>query len=283
MYTLYMYTLKDNKIIINNLNDFNIAHILECGQIFRFEKLDDLHYNVISNKFKAEIIQDNLSATILTGNIQYFIDFFDLDRDYSKIKKSINHTTIMNKAINYGYGIRILNQDLLETIISFIISANNNIKRIQKSLNYISSHLGTLIDDYYAFPTLEQLYSANEEFFINAGTGYRAKYLVETINDLYSGKLDLEKLKSLPTDEARKYLCSFKGIGEKVANCILLFGMHREMVFPVDTWMEKVYYDYFFAGDKNPSQITKFMMDKFKDLSGYAQQYLFYYKRELKD
>lgn len=278
-----MYTLKDNKIIINNLNDFNIAHILECGQIFRYEKLDELHYNVISDKFKAEIIQDNLTATIITNNIEYFVNFFDLDRDYNKIKKSINHTTIMSKAIDYGYGIRILNQNLLETIISFIISANNNIKRIQKSINYICEKLGTLTNGYYTFPTLEQLHSANEEFFVSAGTGYRAKYLVETINDLYTGKFDLEKLKFLPTDEARKYLCSFKGIGEKVANCILLFGMHREMVFPVDTWMEKVYYDYFFAGNKNPSQITRYMMDKFKDLSGYAQQYLFYYKRELKD
>jgi len=278
-----MYKLDENKIIINNLKDFNIAHILECGQVFRYEKINTNHYTVISKGFKAEIKQNEDYAVITSSNIGYFVNYFDLNRDYGVIKDSISTYPIIEQAINHGYGIRILNQDLVETIISFIISANNNIKRIQKSLNYISEHLGEKVEDYYTFPSLDKLYNADEEFFVSAGTGYRAKYLKETISDIYTGKLDLMKLLSLPTDEARKYLCTFKGIGEKVANCILLFGLHREEVFPVDTWMEKVYRDYFYAGDKNPSQITRYMVDKFKDLSGYAQQYLFYYKRELKD
>lgn len=278
-----MYKLEENKIIINNLKDFNIAHILECGQVFRYTKIDNNHYTVISKGFKAEIIQNNDNAVITSSNIGYFINYFDLNRDYGVIKDSINTSPIIEQAINHGFGIRILNQDLVETIISFIISANNNIKRIQKSLNYISEHLGEKVEDYYTFPSLDKLYNADEDFFVSAGTGYRAKYLKETISDIYMGKLDLMKLLSLPTDEARKYLCTFKGIGEKVANCILLFGLHREEVFPVDTWMEKVYRDYFYAGDKNPAQITRYMVDKFGLLSGYAQQYLFYYKRELKD
>lgn len=278
-----MYKLEENKIIINNIKDFNIVHILECGQVFRYNKLDTNHYQVISKGFKAEIIQYEDHAIITSTNIGYFVNYFDLNRDYSIIKDSISVYPIMQQAIKHGYGIRILNQDLVETIISFIISANNNIKRIQKSLNYISEHLGEKVEDFYTFPSLDKLYNASEEFFVSAGTGYRAKYLKETIADIYTGKLDLIKLLTLSTEDARKYLCTFKGIGEKVANCILLFGLHREEVYPVDTWMEKVYRDYFYAGDKNPAQITRYMVGKFKNLSGYAQQYLFYYKRELKE
>jgi N-glycosylase/DNA lyase len=133
---------------------------------------------------------------------------------------------------------------------------------------------------YFAFPTLESLSKCDEKFFVEAGAGYRANYLVDTINKLVS--YDIQSLKELPTPQARKTLCEFKGIGGKVADCILLFALSRKDVYPVDTWMEKVYYDSYYAGDKNAEEIRAYMTNFFGELSGYAQQYLFYYKRELK-
>lgn len=270
-----IYKIQDNKIYITNSSDFNIKHICECGQMFRYY-VEGEKYTIISSFERAVISPLNGGYEIECSNVDYFISYFDLDTDYSAIKKSLCGE-IMTKAVNYGYGIRILKQDLFEMIISFILSANNNIKRIQKSLEYICINCGEKRDGYYAFPTLEKLSECNEEFFKKAGAGYRASYLVSTIKTLLT--YPLQNLPTLSTSEARKELMSFKGIGRKVADCILLFGLARQDVFPVDTWIEKVYKDYFYEGEKTREDISKFLTDKFGVLSGYAQQYIFYYRR----
>ena len=274
-----MYTIKDDKIIITDLTQFHPMHILECGQIFRYTKSQD-DYIVYSKDQKAKIIRQNNNYIIECTDLDYFIKFFDLDTDYSIIKSTLTQNPLMEKAIEFGYGIRILNNNLLEMIISFIISANNNIPRIQKSIEYICNNLGDKKGDYYTFPNIESLHKADEEFFKKAGTGYRAKYLVDTIDKIYSNTFDLNFLANLDTNEARKYLLQLLGIGEKVADCILLFGLHRMDVFPVDTWIHKIYNESISKTPlNNRKHITRELVSKFQDLSGYAQQYLFYYRR----
>lgn len=274
-----MYTIKDDKIFINDADDFIPMHILECGQIFRYKKVGS-GYIVFSKDHKAVIRKINAGYEVISDDARYFVDFFDLSTDYSLIKSTLSKEEILQKAIQYGKGIRILKNDLLETIISFIISANNNIPRIQKSIEYIASRLGEKINDYYAFPTIDRLASADIDFFKKAGTGYRAKYLVDTIAKIKNGDFDLNKLESLDTKNAKKYLLSLKGVGEKVADCILLFGIHRLDVFPVDTWINKIYNESFTSTPlTNRKQISQNLVNKYGDFSGYAQQYLFYYRR----
>ena len=274
-----MYTIKDDKILIKNEEDFVPMHILECGQIFRYKKTDN-GYTVFSKNHKAVIQKIETGYEITTDDIAYFIEFFDFDTDYSIIKTALSKDTVLHQAINYGKGIRILKNDLFEIIISFIISANNNIPRIQKSIEFIAENLGEKIDDYYAFPTLDRLASADLDFFKKAGTGYRAEYLVDTIAKIKNCEFDIALLKTLNTNDARRYLLTLKGVGEKVADCILLFGMHRLDVFPVDTWINKIYNESFTENPlANRKQISQNLVNRYGDLSGYAQQYLFYYRR----
>lgn len=274
-----MYKVEDNKIIITSLEDFDIQHILECGQVFRFTKINDGHYIVFSKDKKAEITTYDNYAIIESNDADYFVNYFDLNTDYGEIKNRLNSYNILKTPIIYGHGIRILKQDFFEMIISFVISANNNIKRIQGIIERICEFCGTKIGDYYAFPTLKQLLGVSIDDFKRFGAGYRAEYLYTICKQLQD--YDLNKIINMPSDEARCELCKFMGIGPKVADCILLFGLNRQDVFPVDTWIMKVYKDTFGGTLNNREKIAKYLVNYFgNDISGYAQQYLFYNKRE---
>lgn len=271
------YIVKQDKIIVYSKEEFCPEHILECGQIFSYEKINN-NYVVYSADKMAKVIEKDDCYEIVTNNIKYFVNFFDLDADYSNIKKElINNHSFMQNVVDYGYGIRILKQDLFETIISFIVSANNNIKRIKKILFNIREKFGDKKDGYYAFPTAKQLLKATEDDFKSMGAGYRAKYLAEATKQL--SQMDLNALKNLSTDELNKVLLSLMGVGQKVADCIMLFGFSKQDVFPVDTWIEKVYCTYF-KEEHNRLKIRKELVNTFGNLSGYAQQYLFYSQRE---
>ncbi len=274
-----MYKVENGKIIITNKLDFDITHILECGQVFRFKKLAEGHYIVYSLDKKAEIITYDSHVEILCNDTEYFVNYFDLNTDYSQIKKDLSKFELLKEPIKYGYGIRILKQDLFEMIISFIISANNNIKRIQGIIEKICSYCGKNMGDYYAFPTLDELLSCTEENFKSFGAGYRASYLYKVCRQLQEFSLD--EIEKSDSDSARKLLCTLMGIGPKVADCILLFGLNRQDVFPVDTWIMKVYKDMFGGNLTNREKIAKYLVNYFgESMSGYAQQYLFYNKRE---
>ncbi len=184
---------------------------------------------------------------------------------------------VNDDSVKFGSGIRILNQDPFEMIISFIISANNNIKRIQSIIEKLSTSYGKKMNGYHAFPTLDELLNASLEELKSIGLGYRAKYIYDTVRLLktedYSSWVDLDET------ALQSRLLKLKGVGEKVADCIMLFGYHKMKVFPVDTWIEKVYYDLNLGEAKDRGVMRKKLIDKFSHLSGYAQQYLFYYKR----
>lgn len=271
------YKICDNKIIIADESQFCPQHIFECGQVFSYIKHNEDHYTVLSKDKIATLYKQDDCWVIESHSPEYFENYFDLTRDYTKIKNQLQDSSFLTNAIDYGYGIRILKQDLLETLVSFVISANNNIKRIQKSLFYIREKLGERLGEYYAFPTLEKLKSVSVDFFVGAGTGYRASQLVKLFNQLDENIL-AEKA-YLSTQDLRNWLISLSGVGGKVADCILLFGYARTDVFPVDTWIEQMYNE-FFEKENNRVKIRDNLVAKYGGMSGFAQQYLFYYKRE---
>lgn len=274
-----IYSIENNKIIINDLQDFNINHILDCGQIFRYEIVENEAKVYSLDKFaKIKTYADRVE--IQTTDIDYFVNFFDLKTDYSKIKNELKKDEFLTNAIKYGYGIRILKNDLFEMIVSFIISANNNIKRIKNSIQFLCEHFGENKGEYFAFPTLASLKTATVLDFKHAGLGYRAEQLFETIQSLTDEQI--LSLKNMKESEQFKFLISLKGVGEKVANCIMLFGLGNTNSFPVDTWINKVYNHLTNSNETNRKLITEKLTNRYKNLSGYAQQYFFYYFRENK-
>ena len=288
-------TMKEQKYIIENQNSFELKDIFECGQCFRWNEQEDGSYiGIIKNGvIKVEIEDKSIAFTgMCDGNIQGIVEeYFDLNRDYEKIKNQLkNIDEYLKTSIEYGNGIRILNQDLWETIISFIISANNNIPRIKGIIERISQKYGNEIDwngkTYYTFPTPNQLKDVTVQDFRKLGLGFRDIRLYETTQMILNKEVDLEKLRKNPnTQEVRNELLKLSGVGPKVADCILLFSdLKRFDVFPIDVWVRRVMNDlYIKEEDENKvskTKIEKLAEEKFGDLKGLAQQYLFYWRRE---
>ena len=264
------------------IENFSARDTFECGQCFRWNRQDDDSYiGVIGDKVLR--VTDN---TDLSDNAEYF----DLERDYSKIQSSIAIDKTMEKAIEFGKGIRILNQDLWETIISFIISANNNIPRIKGIIERLSKAYGKEIEyedkKYYTFPRPEELKDVSVEDFRKLGLGFRDIRLYETTHIILDGKIDLEELHKIEDfEEVRNRLLELSGVGPKVADCILLFStLKRFEAFPIDVWVRRVMNEiYFKLPDEKKltnREIMEFANDKFGKYKGLAQQYLFYYIRE---
>jgi len=275
LYHIYMkYQVERDKIVIEKNKDFDAESILTCGQMFRYFKTEK-GFEVITGKNLAEIYEKGDKVIIKTTSPKRFVEFFDLDTDYSVFKRKLSKEPFMKDAISFGEGIRIAKGEPEEIIFQFIISQNNNIKRIQKIVEKMSEIGEKINDKYNAFPTAKTLSKMPKEYFESLGAGYRAEYLYNASQIL--AKADMSEIAKLPTKELESWLLKIKGIGPKVASCILLFGFNRTECFPVDTWMEKVYRKYFYAGEMTRPQISAFMQDKFETMSGIAQQYLFNY------
>lgn len=274
---MYYELTENSEIKIFDTSQFDAKHIFDCGQVFRYRNEGDCH--TVYSKDKICLLQKSDGCVIIkTDDTEYFIDYFDLKRDYSPIKKALSGYDGMKDALEFGSGIRILNQDAFETVISFIVSANNNIPRIKGILERICQGLGDKKDGYYAFPTPEQMASADEKFFSSIGAGYRARYLAETAKAL-CGDFRLNALRSENTAALRKKLTTLLGVGGKVADCIMLFAYHRTDLFPMDTWSKKIYSALGFPPEKIPDKMSAALVEKFGVLAGYAQQYLYYYYR----
>jgi len=268
-------------IVISNPEYFDVKQTLLCGQVFSYEKLSDTEFVVISKDKIAnvKIICETKNIVIQSKDIDYFYNYFDLNTNYEKIANDIKKISPQFKDyINFGKGIRILKQDEFQTIISFLISQNNNIKRIKSILFKISQKYGCKIEgsNYYAFPTLNQLTKATEQDFKTLGAGYRSSYLVKSLKMLNTKEYDIDYLKTLQTPQLKQKLMGLNGVGPKVADCILFFGFARTDVFPVDTWIKKSY-SLFESNTLPESEIAKYFVNKFGMLSGYAQQYLYNY------
>ena len=272
-----IYKVENNIIKVFDKTQFNPKHILECGQIFRFGRDENNNYFVISIDKKATIIEQNDCYEIISDNPDYFIELFDLNTDYNLIKQTLKNNKILSPMIDYGYGIRILKSDPFEMIFSFVISQNNNIKRIQQIIEKLCN-IGEIKNGFHAFPSIQILNEMPLSFYESLGAGYRARFLKDLSSSLKA--IDFTSLQNLSTDELYNYLIPLNGIGPKVASCILLFGFHRTEKFPVDTWIEQVYYNHFSTQKKTRPEIQKYFENEFGKFSGIAQQYLFYYERE---
>lgn len=287
--------MKEQKYTIKNMNSFELKDIFDCGQCFRWNAQEDGSYtgifknNVINvKKENNEIIFEGICEKDIKETIE---NYFDLNRNYEEIKANLSKIDEnMKTSIEYGQGIRILNQDLWETIISFIISANNNIPRIKGIIERLSEKYGNEIEfngkKYYTFPTPEQLKNVSVEEYRKLGLGFRDIRLYETTKMILEKEVDLEKMKqNQNTQEVREELLKLAGVGPKVADCILLFSdLKRFEVFPIDVWVRRVMNDLYIKQEDetkvSKKQIEKIAQEKFGNLAGLAQQYLFYWRRE---
>ena len=218
-----------------------------------------------------------------------WIKYFDFENDYSDIKSFLSaKDKTMKEALEYAPGIRILNQEFFECLISFIISQNNRIPMIKKVVANLSRRYGKYIKtvngvDYYSFPTAEELSGISEEELMESKTGFRAKYIADAVNRVLSGETDSRNFEGLSTDEVRKCLMEIKGVGPKVADCVMLFSLGRSDAFPTDVWVKRVMSHFYFDGnDTAIKTIHAFAYDMFGEYAGFAQQYLFNYARQFK-
>ena len=287
--------MEEQRYVITDVDSFELRDIFECGQCFRWNAKDDGSYTgVIKNGVinVKKINNDVIFEGICNGNIADICrDYFDLNRDYNKIKTILSNVDeYLKESIEYGSGIRILNQDLWEMIISFIISANNNIPRIKGIIEKMSQKYGNKIvwkgKDYYIFPTIKQLSSASKDDLRALGMGFRDTYIFNTTNTIASGDVNLEELHNeKDTSKVREKLLTLSGVGPKVADCILLFStLKRFDVFPIDVWVRRVMNDLYIKNEDetkvSKKEIEKLAKEKYGDLEGIAQQYLFYWRRE---
>ena len=272
------------QVVIRKIEDgFEPEHIFECGQCFRWKKETDGSYTFVAFGKVVNVLKKDDYVIFNNTNEEEFenvwAQYFDLDTNYSKIKDILSNVDKnLKTATQFGNGIRILKQDLWECVVSFIISANNNIPRIQGIIERLCESFGKEIEynskKYYTFPEPKDI--TGDLSHLRAG--YRDDYIKDACKAFLSGKFS--GIESLSTDEARKLLLTIKGIGPKVCDCILLFGLNRREVFPVDVWVRRTLNE-LYKDEVSKTTPRKFAEDRFGNLAGYAQQYLFYYMREM--
>lgn len=281
-----------NGLLLEDVEHFDAKHIFECGQCFRWNREDDGSYTGVAYGRVLNVKSDYDKGTVVLNNtnLKDFEDiwykYLDLGRDYGLIKNELSKDETLRSATEYGRGIRILNQEPWELLISFIISANNNIPRISKIINVLSQTFGEPISyagkTYYSFPTVDKLGTADREQIDLCRAGFRCKYIYQTSMMIYKGDVDLEKVALLDIDAARKELLRLSGVGPKVADCIMLFSMQKHEAYPLDVWVKRVTEYFYIHQDVSMNKIQDFAREKFGSLAGFAQQYLFYFARDQK-
>lgn len=264
-----MYKTEADRIVVD-ANDIDVKATLECGQLFRYEKTAD-GYTVKSGRYSCDICSLGDSVVINTPAVDYFVNFFNLDRDVVRAKRELSRFPELVAPIEACGALRILHQPLFETIISFIISANNNIPRIKTIIGRICSEFGDV------FPAPEQLAGVNRRRLDAFGCGYRSQYILNTSKICAETDL-LNRLYAANTADAQVMLKSLPGVGQKIADCVSLFSLGRLEVFPIDTWMFKTQRE----GMETEMQTRNRLMGKYGAYAGYAQQLLFYYFAILK-
>lgn len=275
------------KIKINK--DFKLKDTVTCGQIFRFETNDDDSYTIIIKDRVIRAKESNGYLEVTSNkldNLEEVVkEYFDLNNDYEKMNNYLlERDAKLKDAIEFSKGLMMIKQDPFETLISYIISANNGVPQIASALNNIAFNYGKKVTfenkEYYLFPQYKDLKDIKIEEYRNCKVGFRDKYIYDIVKKLNNKEFDLDIIRKLSTEDAMNYLMQNNGIGPKVASCILLFAYQKYDVFPVDTWVKKsMKKDYGIEGEKN---IRKFSKELYGNYSGIALQYLFNYSRNFK-
>lgn len=263
----------NNSVIVSGVECLDLDLTLDCGQAFRWERQADGSYSGVAGGHFLNIKKENgdliFNETSIDVFNDFWVDYFDLNKDYKGICERLKEDELLSSTIDEYYGIRILNQEPWEALCSFVISQQNNIKRIKLIISRLCRAYGEdLGNGYYTFPSAETLSGLGVSDFEAIGAGYRAKYLEKLAKDVACNNIDLQKIKSLSLDDARKALLDIYGVGIKVANCALLFGFGFYSAFPVDVWMKRVMEFY-------PNGLP----ECFTGIEGIAQQYLFHWAR----
>lgn len=264
---------KDNDIIIEGVKCLDLDLTLDCGQAFRWEKQNDGSWSGVVKGVFLNIDKKGDTVILKNTTVENYENiwkhYFDFDKDYEEICNRLKQDSLIAPTVDEYYGIRILNQESWEALCSFVISQQNNIKRIKGIIDRLCRAYGDEVcDGFYSFPSAERLSQLTVDDFERLGTGYRAKYLERLSKSVAAGEIDFDKIKALPLEQARKELLNIYGVGIKVANCALLFGFEFYDAFPVDVWMKRVM-EYYPNG----------LPECFNGIGGIAQQYLFHWAR----
>lgn len=266
-------------LTVKNIHCLNPDYTLDCGQSFRWEKNDQGHWcAVVGDKYcelSFEINKDGTTDLTLYNCTKddfkrIWAPYFDLDRDYDAILKSYQKDKYLKAATKEYYGIRITNQDPWETLCSFIISQNNNIPRIKGIISRLCENFGKPAGPSYSFPSAETLAKLEPEDLAPIRAGFRHKYIIDAARKVANGDVDIYKLKELPLDEAEAELLKIKGVGPKVAQCVLLYGCRQVDAFPKDVWVNRILDELYPQGLPPCTAGTR----------GIAQQYLFHWRRQ---
>lgn len=277
----------EDGILLQQFEDFDLRHTFDCGQCFRFREEADGVFCGVAFGTMAVFSQKGDSVLIENVTREAFEEkwsrFLDCGRDYAQIKQTLSCEPVMREAISHGYGIRILRQDFFECLLSFILSQQNNIPKIKKAVEAFAQRFGTRREYkgkcYSTFPTPEQVKDLKAEDLSFLKIGYRDRYIMDAIQKVNEGLVSQEEICHLPYEQAKQALMQINGVGQKVADCVLLFSCGRFDAFPVDTWMKKAMLTLYGIKEK---EIPAYSKEKFGAYSGFAQQYLFYYARETK-
>lgn len=261
-------------IKITGLSEFTLADTLDCGQAFRWSECEEnLWHGVAFGKYlKLQLREDALTLfdTSLTDFEEIWRGYFDFDRNYAEIISIFSENEVLSAASSFGRGIRILAQEPWEALCSFIISQNNNIPRIKGIIERLCQSFGEEIaEGVYSFPSAERIAALSLEDLAPLRSGFRAKYILDAAKKVASGEIDLEALKTMDIDLARAELMKIYGVGAKVADCTLLFGLSHIEAFPKDVWIKRAMAK-LFDGE---------LPDCAAPYAGIAQQYIFHYAR----
>lgn len=265
--------VSNENVIIENVKNFDLDQTFDCGQCFRFEKINETFMGIVANKdiklrqYGDKIIFQN---TTYKDFKEFWYDYFDLDTDYFEICSKLSKLhPVLEKACLECSGIRILKQEPWETLCSFIISQNNNIPRIKKIIRSLCTLYGEKTEYGFSFPSFKKIASMEISDLEPIKCGFRAKYILDAAKKVSNGFIDFENIKNSNYQDAKNSLMKIYGVGPKVADCVLLYGFHKLEAFPMDVWMKKIMNKFF--KDKSPDFFGKF--------AGNAQQYLYHYTR----
>lgn len=268
-------------IRLYNIDHFRLDDTFLCGQCFRWRKDENGVFRGVAGSHAAKIYYTDENTIFIESSnpdLVYWSHYLSFSTDYNAAEAALSGDSTMKKCIEAGRGIRLLHQDLWETLVSFIISANNNIPRIQKIIEKLCRLYGDEIEfdgeKYYGFPAPETLAGLSLSELSEIRAGFRDKYILDAAQKVASGEVDLEKIKVMSDADAKKELMKIKGVGKKVADCILLFSLQRYKTFPKDVWIKRIMQEEYGVNEK---EIDAFVSEKFGNYAGIAQQYLYYF------